>query len=161
MTNRAYDDTYQAVVSIADESLAAMRAILADMTSEQANRVPNLPGANSPYAIGAHCVGMADYWGGSLIAGLRIPRDRDSEFRAQGDPQELCAELDRIRESFPERVAIALTEGVRDRTPPGTTRSDSARTATATWMLLHIVRELSQHLGQLEITRDILAADDR
>ncbi|MGN5237444.1 MULTISPECIES: DinB family protein [unclassified Rhodococcus (in: high G+C Gram-positive bacteria)] len=160
MTNRNDDETYQAVVSIADESLAAIQAILAGMTTVQANRVPDLPGANSPYAIGAHCVGMADYWGGSLIAGLHIPRDRDSEFRAQGDPQQLCAELARVREDFPQRAAIAVTEGVRSRTATGTTRSDTVRTASATWMLLHMVRELSQHLGQLEITRDIVAADD-
>ncbi|WP_233283256.1 DinB family protein [Prescottella equi] len=159
MTRHHDSDTYQAVVSVADESLAAIQAILSDMTAEQANRVPDLPGANSPYAIGAHCVGMADYWGGSLIAGLRIPRDRDSEFRAHGDPQQLCAELTRIRNELPQHVAIALTEGVRDRTPAGTTRGDTARTASATWMLLHIVRELSQHLGQLEITRDVLSTD--
>ncbi|TSD47367.1 DUF664 domain-containing protein [Rhodococcus sp. KBS0724] len=160
MTNHTGNDTYQAVVSIADESLVAIQAILADMTSEQANRTPRLPGANSPYAIGTHCVGMVDYWGGSLIAGLRIPRDRESEFRSHGDPKHLCAELDRVREHFPQQAAIALAEGVRDRTFTGTTRSDTVRTASATWMLLHIVRELSQHLGQLEITRDLLAADD-
>ncbi|WP_305091625.1 DUF664 domain-containing protein [Prescottella sp. R16] len=148
-------------MSIADESLSAMQAILSGMTSEQANRAPALPGANSPYAIGAHCVGMADYWGGSLIAGLRIPRDRDSEFRAQGDPQQLCVELGRIRRLIPGHAAIALTEGVRDRTTVGTTRNATDREASATWMLLHIVRELSQHLGQLEITRDILASADR
>ncbi|WFR71202.1 DUF664 domain-containing protein [Prescottella defluvii] len=57
-------------------------------------------------------------------------------------------------------MAIALTEGVRDRTPTGTTRSSTTQTASATWILLHIVRELSQHLGQLEITRDILATNN-
>ncbi len=102
------------------------------MTAEQANRVPDLPGANSPYAIGAHCVGMADYWGGSLIAGLLIPRDRDSEFRAHGDPQQLCAELTRIRNELPQHVAIALTEGVRDRTPAGHHPRRHRPTASAT-----------------------------
>lgn len=161
MAENTVDETRQAVVSIADESLAAMQTILARMSSDQANRAPDLPGANSPYAIGTHCVAMADYWGGSLIAGLHIPRDRDGEFRAHGDPQYLCDELGRVREQFPERVMIALTEGVRDRTSAGTTRSDIVESASATWMLLHIVRELSQHLGQLEVTRDILSAADR
>lgn len=156
MAHHIDDDTFQAIVSIADESLAAMQAILAAMTTEQANRAPDLPGANSPYAIGTHCVGMVDFWAGSVIAGLRIPRDRDGEFRAQGDPQQLCAELGRVRASFPQRVEIALTEGVRDRTASGTTRSDTVQTASATWILIHIVRELSQHLGQLELTRDVL-----
>ncbi|MEE2032536.1 DinB family protein [Rhodococcus chondri] len=159
MTGTEADEVYQAVVAIADESLVHLREILSRMSYEQANTVPALPGANSPYAIVTHCVGMTDYWGGSLIAGLRIPRDRDAEFDAHGDPQQLCDEVERLRRRLPEWVKIALTEGVRDRTATGTNRSD-AQTASPTWMLVHIVRELSQHLGQLEITRDLLSADD-
>jgi hypothetical protein len=153
------DEVYQAVVAVADESLERMREILSQMSYRQANTVPALPGANSPYAIITHCVGMADYWGGSLIAGLRIPRDRDAEFEAHGDPRHLCDEVERLRRRFPEWVKIALTEGIRDRTAAGTTRSN-AETASPTWVLLHIVRELSQHLGQLEITRDLLSTND-
>lgn len=63
MTNPADDDMYRAVVSIADEPLAAMQAILAGVSGEQANRAPALPATNSPYSIGVHCVGMADYSG--------------------------------------------------------------------------------------------------
>lgn len=153
------DEMYQAVVAVADESLERMRDILSQMSFQQANTVPALPGANSPYAIVTHCVGMADYWGGSLIAGLRIPRDRDAEFEAHGDPRHLCDVVERLRRRLPEWVRIALTEGLRDRTAVGTTRSN-AQTASPTWVLLHIVRELSQHLGQLEITRDLLSMDD-
>jgi hypothetical protein len=154
------DEVFQAVVAIADESLDHLRKILSQMSYEQANTVPTLPGANSPYAIVTHCIGMTDYWGGSVIAGLRIPRDRDAEFEAHGDPQLLCEEVERLRRRFPERVRIALTEGVRDRSATGSTRSD-AQTASPTWILLHIVRELAQHLGQLELTRDVIATNDR
>jgi hypothetical protein len=51
--------------------------------------------------------------------------------------------------------SISLCEGIRDRSVTGSTRSDAA-TATPEWVLLHIVRELAQHLGQLELTRDLL-----
>lgn len=152
--------SYNAVVSIAQESLTAIEDILAGMSSEQANRVPDLAGANSPYAIGTHCVGMVEYWGGSVIAGLGIPRDRDVEFQAVGDPQVLRAEIARIRQRFAEWAAIGMSEGPRDRSAVGTTRSETVRTASATWMLLHVVRELAQHLGQLEITRDILTKNE-
>ncbi len=158
MAGTDVDEIYQAVVAIADESLAHMQKILSQMSCQQANTVPALPGANSAYAIVTHCVGMTDYWGGSVIAGLRIPRDRDSEFEAHGDPRDLCDEVERLRRRFPGGVRIALTEGIRDRTAVGTTRSN-AQTASPTWVLLHIVRELSQHLGQLEITRDLLVAN--
>lgn len=146
-------------MSIAKESLTAIEDILAGMSSEQANHAPDLPGANSAYAIGTHCVGMVEYWGGSVIAGLRIPRDRDGEFQAVGDPQVLCEDISRTRQRFAEWAAIGMSEGPRDRSAVGTTRSETVRTASATWMLLHVVRELAQHLGQLEITRDILARD--
>ena len=148
-------------MSIAQESLTAIEDILADMSSEQANRVPDLPGANSPYAIGTHCLGMVEYWGGSVIAGLRIPRDRDGEFHATGDPQVLCENIARLRQRFAEWAAIGVREGARDRSAVGTARSETARTASATWMLLHVLRELSQHLGQLEITRDILTHNEQ
>ncbi|MBM4511934.1 DUF664 domain-containing protein [Rhodococcus hoagii] len=65
--------------------------------------------------------------------------------------------------AHPQRAAPARGDRLDRRrprpTPAGTTRGDTARTASATWMLLHIVRELSQHLGQLEITRDVLSTD--
>ncbi|QII08082.1 DUF664 domain-containing protein [Rhodococcoides fascians A25f] len=144
-----------AVLAITGGSLSSMTEILRDLGDELANTKPDLPGANSPYAIVFHCVAVIEYWAGSVIAGLKIPRDRAAEFTATGRVDDVITRLDDVRARLPEWVDVALREGIRDRTVIGTTRPELA-TATPEWVLTHLVRELAQHLGQLEITRDIL-----
>ncbi|WP_249305093.1 DinB family protein [Rhodococcus sp. 14-2483-1-1] len=144
-----------AVLAITGGSLSSMTEILRDLGDELANTKPDLPGANSPYAIVFHCVAVIEYWAGSVIAGLKIPRDRAAEFTATGRVDDVITRLDDVRARLPEWVDVALREGIRDRTVMGTTRPELA-TATPEWVLTHLVRELAQHLGQLELTRDVL-----
>ena len=145
----------QATLTITGESLSSMTEILKGLGDELANTRPDLPGANSPYAVVFHCVGVIEHWAGSVIAGLKIPRDRATEFTATGRVDDLITRVDDVRARLPEWVDIALREGIRDRTVTGSTRPEAA-TATAEWVLTHVVRELAQHLGQLELTRDVL-----
>ena len=145
----------QASLAITGESLSSMTEILKGLGDELANTRPDLPGANSPYAIVFHCVGVIEHWAGSVVAGLRIPRDRAAEFAATGRVDDLIARVDDVRARLPEWVDVALREGIRDRTVIGSTRPEVA-TATPEWVLTHVVRELAQHLGQLELTRDVL-----
>lgn len=144
-----------ATLAITGECLSSMTEILRDLGDELANATPELPGANSPYAIVFHCVAVIEYWAGSVIAGLKIPRDRAAEFTATGRVDLLITRVDDVRARLPEWVNVALREGIRDRTVIGTTRPELA-TATPEWVLTHLVRELAQHLGQLELTRDVL-----
>jgi len=62
-----------------DEALDGMVGITGD---DVANRRPDLPGANSPYAIVTHCLGVMGDWAAHVVAGRQIERDRDEEFRA-------------------------------------------------------------------------------
>ncbi|CAM3048066.1 uncharacterized protein DUF664 [Williamsia muralis] len=145
----------EATLVITGESLSSMTEILKGLGDELANTRPDLPGANSPYAIVFHCVGVIEHWAGSVIAGLKIPRDRAAEFTATGRVDDLITRVDDVRARLPEWVDVALREGIRDRTVTGSTRPEVA-TATPEWVLTHVVRELAQHLGQLELTRDVL-----
>ncbi|WP_415976115.1 DinB family protein [Rhodococcus sp. 077-4] len=144
-----------ATLAITGQSLSSMSDILKGLGDELANTRPELPGANSPYAIVFHCVAVIEHWGGSVIAGLRIPRDRAAEFTAEGRVDDLITRVDDVSARLPEWVDVALREGIRDRTVMGSTRPELA-TATPEWVLTHLVRELAQHLGQLELTRDVL-----
>ena len=47
-------------------------------------RRPDVEGANSVYALGVHCCGVMERWGGETIAGREIHRDRPAEFTATG-----------------------------------------------------------------------------
>ncbi len=151
----------QALLDVSAECFTSMADILTVLGDDLANRRPDLAGANSCYAIVNHCIGVVDYWAGSFIAGQRIPRGRDSEFTATGRVDELLERLTALQQRLPAWVEVALTEGIRDRSVAdgvrgGTTRATVLATATPEWALLHILHDIAQHVGHLEITRDLL-----
>src|SRR5262245_15830553 len=67
-----------------DLALDGMVEIVTDLGDDLANERPDLPGANSPFALLTHCLGVMEYWAGHVVAGRRVERDRDAEFRATG-----------------------------------------------------------------------------
>ncbi|MBT0568090.1 DUF664 domain-containing protein [Williamsia sp. CHRR-6] len=138
------------------ETLRSMIAIVRELGDDQINRRPALPGANSPYVIVFHSVAATRFWLGTVIGGEQIPRDRAAEFTATGSVADLQQLVDSLVARIVEWVTVALTEGVRDRSGVGSTRRHQIATATPEWMLSHVIRELAQHLGQLELTRDVL-----
>lgn len=142
-----------------DLALADMGGILRQLGSELANQRPDLAGANSPYAIVTHCLGVMEFWGGATVAGRSIERDRDAEFISSGPVDELVARLDSARRRL-EADMVALDPLAA---PAPFDKSDDQSVLYATSkgaVLLHILEELFQHLGQLEITRDLLV-DER
>ncbi|NBO09836.1 MAG: hypothetical protein EBV30_10980, partial [Actinobacteria bacterium] len=56
----------------AHRAFDGMAAIVETLGDDLANRVPSLPGANSPYALLTHCIGVSDFWGGYLVNGRKI-----------------------------------------------------------------------------------------
>ncbi|MFZ0059422.1 MAG: DinB family protein [Acidimicrobiales bacterium] len=146
------------VLWYADHSLDEMVAILRQLGDETANRRPRLPGANSPFAIVTHCLGVMEFWAGAVIADRPIVRDRDAEFSATGAVEELVTRTAAAR----RQLAVDL-ESLAPLAPPR--RPGPARDAhlpfarTQGGVVLHILEELMQHLGQLELTRDLLDAE--
>lgn len=138
-----------------DAAFDAMVAIVVDLGDEDANAAPDLPGANSPYAILTHCLGVMEWWGGRMIAGREVHRDRAAEFTATGPVAELA-----------DRAAVARRQLAADlehldptappAAPPDREDLDIPLGRTQSAVVLHIYEELSQHLGQLELTRDAL-----
>jgi hypothetical protein len=135
------------------EILDGLGAVADQIGDERINVVPPLPQANSGYAIVYHCTQVVLFWAGTVIGGERIPRDRAAEFTATGTVTDLHTALDDVVARLPAWVEVAVTDGVRDRAAAGS----RGATATSEYILGHLVRELSQHHGQLEITRDALA----
>jgi Protein of unknown function (DUF664) len=144
----------------ADDALDGMVAIVTSLGDESANRAPDLPGANSPYAILTHCLGVMEYWAGQVIAGRVIHRDRPAEFVATGGVEDL---VERTREARAQLArdleAFDPPAGPRGEVKPGDADLPLGRTQGGA--LFHIYEELAQHRGQLEITRDILRAAGR
>jgi len=144
-----------AVASYIDRAVGEMTGIVTGLGDELANIRPDLPGANSPYAILRHCLGVMEYWGGHVVAGRMVERDRAAEFRAAGPVADLAAAAGEAGRRF--RADLATAEpGGRPRGGHPTTRPDELELTSQGHALLHVMEEVYQHLGQLEITRDLL-----
>ncbi len=144
-----------AFLAVAAETLDTVDRVLGDLDDETVNAVPPVPGVNSVYALVMHVGGALGYWGGSLLAGEDIPRDRSAEFLATGTIAGARAVVAGLRADLPRWAAVAAT-GIRNPSATGTTRRDAA-TATPEWVLTHMLRELTQHTGHMEICRDVVA----
>jgi hypothetical protein len=156
-TGPAQRAVVDAFLDVAAELLDGYEAALATLDDETVNATP-LPGTvNSAFALVTHLHGMTFFWGGSFIAGEDHERDRDAEFRAVGTVEQALGMVAEIRDRLPEWAAVAMTDGVRNRSAKGTSRPDAAF-VTPEWVLNHMLREAAQHLGHLEVCRDVLRA---
>ena len=140
-----------------DEALAAMVRIVEELGDDGANDRPALPGANSPYAILTHCLGVVEYWGGHVVAGRRIERDRAAEFLARGPVAGLVDRAARVRRQLGADLA-ALESSARPRGTIDAADAELPIGRTQGGAALHILEELTQHLGQMELSHDILVA---
>lgn len=143
-----------------DLALDGMCATLDRLGDDLVNQRPDMPRANSPYVIAAHCCGVMEYWGALALAGRSTDRDRDAEFAASGTVAEAVAlvrrqraQLERDLTDF-DGAAESVAELRRDRYTP----AQLAAVRTQGGVLLHIYEELAQHRGHLDITADLLAA---
>jgi hypothetical protein len=140
-----------------DLALRGMARIVADLGDELANRQPPFPGANSPYVILTHCLGVMEFWGGASVAGRSIGRDRAAEFTASGPVAPLLERAAAARRRLAEDLS-----GLDPWAEPGSVRrkpdDPEPYTETKGAVLLHILEELFQHLGHMEVTRDALTA---
>ena len=138
-----------------DRALDGMMEIVGGLGDDLANSTPNLPGANSPVAILVHCLGVIEFWTGAVIAGRVVRRDRSAEFTSVATVADLT-----------KRVAVAKTQMRQDlatmdslappRTvPPGRFQGPD-RPLIQGAALVHVLEELTQHHGHVELSRDIL-----
>lgn len=146
-----------AVASYVDQAVGAMTAIVLGLGDDAANRRPGLPGANSPYALLRHCLGVLEYWGGHVVAGREVERDRDAEFRSAGPVAELAAAAQAATHAFRADIAAADPAAPPRGTHP-THGAGSLHMTSQGHALLHVLQEMCQHLGQAEITRDLILA---
>lgn len=141
-----------------ERALDGMSSIVGGLGDDLANRKPSLEGANSPFALLTHCVGVVDYWVGHLIAGRETNRDRDSEFLAVGPVRPLLNEVAAVKAQLTEDVFQADPAAALLGTPPADFQGPD-RELTQGGALQHVYEELAQHHGQMELMRDVILAE--
>jgi hypothetical protein len=137
-----------------DRALGEMAGIVEELGDELANRRPPFRDANSAYVILTHCLGILEYWGGATVAERPV---RPAEFVARGDVAGLVRRTAQARRRLREDIV-----GLDAAAPPANVVPDPRHPTpyadTKGAVLLHILEELFQHLGQMQITRDVLVA---
>jgi hypothetical protein len=140
-----------------DSALDGYAAICRELGDDLVSaRLDEVPGSNSAFALVSHIVGVMARWGRTVNRGIVVPRDRDAEFAATGTVEEALALLAAGRSALHEDVHAASPDDPPANPPPRD--KDPDLPVTQGGLLLHLYEELAQHLGQLEVTRDLLLA---
>lgn len=142
-------------LAFCDDALDAYAGIVRELGDPLVNAtVPGVEGSNSAFALVSHVVGVMGRWARTVNRGIVVPRDRDAEFAASGSVDEAIALLEAGRVRLHEDVRAADLGA-----PPSNPPSDHEdEYATQGEVLMHVYEELAQHLGQLEVGRDVLLA---
>lgn len=131
-----------------------VRAAVADLDSQALNWRPTPEGTNSIYALTYHMAGSITYWTLQVIGGQHVGRDREAEFRAEGsDAAQLLEFFDGSFARAKDFIA-GLTFQDMDRMV--TTRTFGEQTVR--WVLGNIISHQSEHLGHIELTRQLYQA---
>ena len=132
-----------------DRALDGMLGIVEELGDDIANHNPDLPGANSPYAILYHCVALSHYWVGVLLAGREVERERDSEFTATGRVADLRESVLDLKRQLREDI-----QHVQGDQPPVSGPNQQYNPLPAEFQgwtqgaaLIHTLEELTQHHG--------------
>ena len=140
-----------------DDALDAYAEIVTELGDELVNaRLDAVPGSNSAFALVTHVAGVMSHWGRAVNLGIPVPRDRPAEFTAAGAAPDALAVIERARAGLHEDARAA--SGHEAPADPDRDKDATISYATQGHVLLHVYEELAQHLGQLEVTRDVLLA---
>ena len=140
-----------------DSALDGYAEICAQLGDDLVNSRPDgIPGTNTAFGLVTHVVGVMARWGRTVNRGIVVPRDRDAEFLAAGTVSQALALIASGRAALHEDAHAASPRDL----PVNPAREKDGTTSRATQgaVLLHVYEELAQHLGQLEVSRDVLLA---
>jgi hypothetical protein len=142
-----------------ERALDGMSSIVRELGDELANRRPALQDANTPFALLTHCLGVIDYWSGYLVAGKESDRSREEEFSARGRVEGLLQRIEQVKEEFRTDVVECDPKAPLRGTPPASFHGPD-RELNQGAVLQHVYEELAQHHGQMEISRDVILAEE-
>lgn len=137
-------------------AFSGIGAVLDRVDDTTVNVKPSGWGTNTVAGLVVHCCELAPSWFEMPGLGRDSERDRDAEFRAEATVQELRVRIEQTLgrlETLVEEFAAGPTALDHDFRAflPGGDRSDDA-------LVLHVLEELFQHLGHMEVTADAVNA---
>ncbi len=146
-------ETAEIYVRLACRQMLAVADRLGDT---KVNERPPGPETNSVAALITHCCGVSEFWLGCVGLGRPTTRDRDSEFTAVATVPELHAAVDVMVDQAVADVRALDAGEASDRNRALRQMLEEGDETDAA-LVLHVIEELYQHLGQMELTADALA----
>jgi len=128
------------------------------LPGEVLNRPVPLPEANSLFALATHLLGSTEFWALQMGTGRDVDRNRDAEFHASGSYADLAARAERLVAALHD-VLPGLSSDDLDRPGHGERRPSmlpAGQPVTVRDCLLHAIEHSGLHLGQIQITRQLL-----
>ena len=108
---------------------------------------------NSLTAMGVHLVGSETYWMKEVISGKKIVWDRDAEFVTKGlSVPELQAMIGTAGKVTVETLSALTAKQLEE------SRRWRDRSVTVRWCILHVIEHYAQHLGHMQLTRQLWLA---
>lgn len=141
---------------LVERHLDRMLATAEELGDERVNAVPALPGANSAFQIVVHCCGMLEWWTREAALGSPVGRNRDAEFVARGTVAELADRVRSVKENLRADLP-SLDVSAPLRGDPSARYADTPISHSIGGVLLHVLEELAQHHGHLDLTRDLVS----
>ena len=143
------------------ERLSDLRAnvlkTLERMNARGLNWKPTPRETNSPYVLAAHLIGSERHWLHRMVGQREVHRDRAAEFRARG------ATLDALRAKFQATAGTSAEILARLSASEMDARRETPNygVVTVRWCIVHMIEHYSEHLGHIQLTRQMWEAGAR
>ena len=140
------------------KQIASIQDCLREMTEEQINRAPDVPGGNCAFVIGAHVLGNARAWVLGIACGQGVVRDRPAEFASRGT----SADFDEAANALCRDIEVALKgldPAILDRRFKPAQElwgAGEPYEVTVRMALADVLEHASIHLGHVQLTRDLV-----
>jgi len=138
----------------ARKALEAMLTAADRVPDDDLGTRPCGEGTNSVSALIVHSCAVCEFWLGHVGVGRPSDRDRDREFGADVDRSELRALVGRTIGQVDADLAVLATDGGEPSELRGFLDGDEGDLS----LVVHVLEELFQHLGHLDLTADALLA---
>ncbi len=121
---------------------------------DQVNIRPHGPTTNTVAGLITHCCGVSEYWLGHVGLGRPSDRERDGEFTRKATVAMLEAAVEATTRQITADLP-AIERGAQSEFAEGRQflvdrdRSDAS-------LVMHVIEELFQHLGHIDLTADAL-----
>lgn len=124
---------------------------LASAPPEAWNWTPTRDETNSLFVLATHSIGSEHGWIFEVLGRGARTRDRSAEFHARGDAlDELRAQYAQVKHETNEILGALTNEDLMT-----TRHRESHGDVTVRWIILHVIEHGSEHLGQMELTRQL------